>query len=177
MCNAVSTAAALGKAGVLRRDPFAMLPFCGYNMADYFAHWLSFPERTDRAKLPKVYFVNWFRKNAEGKFIWPGYGENSRVLEWICERIDGAGKAHETPIGNLPTADALDLSGLELSSADVKALTSVDKEGWKKEIEDVAANYDKFGSRLPVALSEQLDDLRDRLGLMPQSVEPCEITK
>ena len=113
-CGSETTAAALGKAGVLRRDPFAMLPFCGYNMGDYFAHWLSFAQRTDRAKLPKVYFVNWFRKNADGKFLWPGYGENSRVLKWICERVEGTGKAQKTPIGNLPTPDALDLSGLNL---------------------------------------------------------------
>ena len=106
-----TTAAALGKAGVLRHDPFAMLPFCGYNMGDYFAHWLSMAERTDPAKLPKVFFVNWFRKGEDGHWLWPGYGENSRVLKWIFERVEGGGEAVETPIGNLPTADALDLSG------------------------------------------------------------------
>jgi phosphoenolpyruvate carboxykinase (GTP) len=162
-CGSETTAAALGQAGVLRRDPFAMLPFCGYNMGDYFAHWLSFARRTDRAKLPKVYFVNWFRKSADGKFLWPGYGENSRVLKWICERIAGTGQAQETAIGNLPTPDALDLSGLDISVEDMKALTSVDKTGWKKEVEDVAANYAKFGSHLPKALSEELDELRKRL--------------
>ena len=159
-----TTAAAAGQQGVVRRDPFAMLPFCGYNMGDYFAHWLSFVKRTDRAKLPKIYFVNWFRKSADGKFLWPGYGENSRVLKWICERIAGTGKAQETPIGNLPTPDALDSSGLIISSEDVKALTSVDKDGWKNEIEDVAENYKKFGSHLPATLSEELDKLRKRLG-------------
>lgn len=163
-CGSETTAAALGKSGVLRRDPFAMLPFCGYNMADYFAHWLSFVQRTDRAKLPKVYFVNWFLKNAEGKFLWPGYGDNSRVLKWICERIAGTGKGRETAIGILPTLDALDLSGLNLSAGDAEALTSVDKEGWKKEIEDVAANYKKFGDRLPNALGGQLAGLKKRLG-------------
>jgi phosphoenolpyruvate carboxykinase (GTP) len=163
-CGSETTAAALGKAGVLRRDPFAMLPFCGYNMGDYFAHWLSFAQRTDRSKLPKIYFVNWFRRGADGKFLWPGYGENSRVLEWICERVEGTGKAQKTPIGNLPTADALNLSGLNLPQADIQALTSVDVPGWKKEIEDVAANYAKFGSHLPDALDKQLEELRRRLG-------------
>jgi len=163
-CGSETTAAALGQAGVLRRDPFAMLPFCGYNMGDYFAHWLSFAQKTDRAKLPKVYFVNWFRKNAEGKFLWPGYGENSRVLKWICERIAGTGQARQTPIGNLPTADALDLSGLDLSAENVDELFALDADGWKKEIADVAANYTKFGNHLPVALKDQLDGLRRRLG-------------
>jgi phosphoenolpyruvate carboxykinase (GTP) len=162
-CGSETTAAALGQAGVLRRDPFAMLPFCGYNMGDYFTHWLSFAQRTDRAKLPKIYFVNWFRKSADGKFLWPGYGENSRVLKWICERVEGTGKAQKTPIGNLPAAEAIDLSGLNLPADDVKALTSVDTEGWKKEVEDVASNYGKFGSHLPKALNEQLDNLRKRL--------------
>src|SRR5438094_74917 len=150
-CGSETTAAALGQAGVLRRDPFAMLPFCGYNMADYFAHWLSFAQRGDRSKLPKVYFVNWFRKNGNGKFLWPGYGENSRVLKWICERIEGTAKAQETPIGNLPSPDGLDLSGLNISSAEAQALTSVDAAGWKKEAEDIAAYYAKFNGNLPDA--------------------------
>ncbi len=163
-CGSETTAAAAGQTGVLRRDPFAMLPFCGYNMGDYFAHWLSFAQRTDRSKLPKIYFVNWFRRSADGKFLWPGYGENSRVLKWICERVDGTGKAQKTAIGNLPTPDALDLSGLNLPANNVKALTSVDQEGWKKEIADVAANYEKLGSHLPVELKTQLEELRKRLG-------------
>lgn len=163
-CGSETTAAALGQAGVLRRDPFAMLPFCGYNMGDYFANWLSLAQRTDRSKLPKIYFVNWFRRGADGKFLWPGYGENSRVLKWVSERVEGTGKAEKTPIGNLPTVDALDLSGLSVPTEDVKALTSVDVPGWKKEIEDVAANYEKFGSHLPAALKTQLDELRKRLG-------------
>jgi phosphoenolpyruvate carboxykinase (GTP) len=163
-CGSETTAAALGKAGVLRRDPFAMLPFCGYNMGDYFAHWLSFAQRTDRSKLPKVYFVNWFRKNAEGKFMWPGYGENSRILKWICERVDGTGQAQKTAIGNVPTADALDLSGSEVTVEQLQQLLQVDVEGWKNEIADVAANYAKFGSRLPAALNAQLDNLKQRLG-------------
>ncbi len=163
-CGSETTAAALGQAGVLRHDPFAMLPFCGYNMADYFAHWLSFAQRTDRARLPGIYFVNWFHKDANGKFLWPGYGENSRVLKWICERAEGTGKAQKTPIGNLPTADALDLSGLNLSADSLKQLLAVDIAGWKKEAEGVAANYARLGGRLPKALNDQLDGLRKRLG-------------
>jgi phosphoenolpyruvate carboxykinase (GTP) len=163
-CGSETTAAALGPAGVLRRDPFAMLPFCGYNMGDYFAHWLSFAQRTDRAKLPKVYFVNWFRKDADGKFLWPGYGENSRVLKWICERVEGHGKAQKTPIGNLPAPGALDVSGLDISADKLQQLFAVDAAGWKKEADDVAANYAKFGNKLPAALSELLEDLRKRLG-------------
>jgi len=163
-CGSETTAAALGKAGVLRRDPFAMLPFCGYNMGDYFAHWLSFAQRTDRAKLPKVYFVNWFRKNADGKFMWPGYGENSRVLKWICERVEGAGQAQKTAIGNLPAPGALDVNGLNLPAGSMEQLLAVDPAGWKNEIADVAANYTKFGAQLPAALGAQLDNLRQRLG-------------
>ena len=163
-CGSETTAAALGQAGVLRRDPFAMLPFCGYNMGDYFAHWLSFAQRTERAKLPKVYFVNWFRKNADGKFIWPGYGDNSRVLKWICERVEGAGQAQPTAIGNLPAPGALDLNGLHLPAGSMERLLAVDVEGWRKEIADVAANYTKFGAQLPAALGAQLESLRQRLG-------------
>jgi phosphoenolpyruvate carboxykinase (GTP) len=163
-CGSETTAAALGQAGVLRRDPFAMLPFCGYHMADYFAHWLSFAQRTGRAKLPKVYFVNWFRRGADGKFLWPGFGENSRVLKWICERVEGTGQAQRTPIGHLPTPDALDVTGLDGVAANLRQLLAVDTAGWKKEADDVAANYAKFGSRLPRALAEQLTSLRQRLG-------------
>jgi phosphoenolpyruvate carboxykinase (GTP) len=163
-CGSETTAAALGATGVLRRDPFAMLPFCGYNMADYFSYWLSLPERTERAKLPKVYFVNWFRKDSSGKFLWPGYGDNIRVLKWICERVAGSGKAQQTPIGMLPTADALDTSGLSLPEEALPLLTSVDVEGWRKEIDDIRAYYEKFDGRFPAALHEQLHALRSRLG-------------
>ena len=163
-CGSETTAAALGAAGVLRRDPFAMLPFCGYNMGDYFAHWLSFAKSTDRSKLPKVYFVNWFRKNSDGKFLWPGYGENSRVLKWICERVEGTGKAQATAIGNLPTPDALDLDDLNLSADHVRELLEVDVAGWQNEIADIAGNYQKFGNALPAALTTQLESLKQRLG-------------
>jgi len=159
-----TTAANIGQSGVLRRDPFAMLPFCGYNMGDYFKHWLSLVGRTDRSKLPKIFFVNWFRKSAEGKWLWPGFGDNSRVLKWICERVEGGGKAVKTPIGYLPAEDAIDLSGSKVTAADIKELLRVDAEGWKKEIADIGSNYDKFGSRLPAAMRGQLDELKARLG-------------
>lgn len=163
-CGSETTAATTGKAGVLRRDPFAMLPFCGYNMADYFGHWLSMAQHTDRSKLPKVFFVNWFRRSATGKWLWPGFGENSRVLEWICQRVEGAGQARKTPIGNLPVPGALDLEGLNLSTEDVEELTSVDANGWKKEAQDIEAYFAKFDGRLPAALKRELDQLRERLG-------------
>jgi len=163
-CGSETTAAALGAAGVLRRDPFAMLPFCGYHMGDYFAHWLSFAQKTDRSKLPKVFFVNWFRRSADGKFLWPGYGENSRVLKWICERVEGTAKAQTTPIGNIPTRDALDLCGLGMHDEDISQLLAVDLAGWKNEIADVAANYAKLGDKLPKALNDQLDSLKKRIG-------------
>ncbi len=140
-----------------------MLPFCGYNMADYFAHWLSFARRTDPAKLPKIYFVNWFRKDSNGKWLWPGYGENSRVLKWICERVEGTAKAQRTPIGNLPTAEALDTSGLNLPATDLQGLTSVDEQGWKKEAENIGDYYSKFNGRLPKALNRELEELRKRM--------------
>jgi phosphoenolpyruvate carboxykinase (GTP) len=162
-CGSETTAAALGQTGILRRDPFSMLPFCGYNMGDYFAHWLSFSKRTDASKLPKVYFVNWFRKNAEGRFLWPGYGENSRVLKWICDRVDGAGKAQKTALGNLPTLDALDLTGLNVSAGDLAQLLTVDQEAWKREADDVAKSYAKFGAHLPAELASQLENLKKRL--------------
>lgn len=127
------TAAAEGTVGELRRDPFAMLPFCGYNMGDYFAHWLKVGAQADAAKLPKIYYVNWFRKNAEGAFVWPGYGENSRVLKWIVERLEGTGEGVETPIGVLPTVDGFDLGDLKLSQEDLDLLFTVDADIWRQE--------------------------------------------
>jgi phosphoenolpyruvate carboxykinase (GTP) len=158
-----TTAAALGKAGVLRRDPFAMLPFCGYHLGDYLAHWISFAQRTDRNKLPKVFFVNWFRKSAEGKWLWPGYGENSRVLKWICQRVDGAVQANETPIGRLPRPQDLDLQGLNMSKEDLQTLLSVDPESWGKELEDAKTYFARLGDKLPAAMQEQLEQLGSRL--------------
>jgi phosphoenolpyruvate carboxykinase (GTP) len=163
-CGSETTAAAAGQIGVLRRDPFAMLPFCGYNMADYFAHWLSFARRTDRKKLPKIFFVNWFRTGPDRKFLWPGYGENSRVLKWICERVEGTGKFTKTPIGNLPAADALDLAGLDLPDANLALLLKVDAPGWRQEVADVAAYYSRFNGKTPRELINQLNDLLLRLG-------------
>lgn len=158
-----TTPAAIGLPPGVRRDPFAMLPFCGYNMADYFAHWLSFAQRTDPGKLPKIFFANWFRKTPDGKWLWPGFGENSRVLKWICERIEGTGQAVRTPIGWLPAPGALDVSGLDISENALAELLAVDVNGWIKETEDIAESHQKFGARLPAALRQQLHELRARL--------------
>jgi phosphoenolpyruvate carboxykinase (GTP) len=160
-CGSETTAAALGNAGVLRRDPFSMLPFCGYNINDYMEHWLSFARRTDRSKLPKVFFVNWFRKDGQD-FLWPGYGENCRVLKWICERVEGTAAARKTAIGNLPAENAIDLSGLKIPAENMQALTSVEAEGWAKETADIAAFYAKLG-RVPEALKQQHSALHKRL--------------
>jgi len=162
-CGSETTAAAQGPVGVLRRDPFAMLPFCGYDMADYFGHWLSFAQRTDRDKLPRLFFVNWFRKDADGRWLWPGYGENCRVLKWIVERIEGTAVAVDTPIGRLPASGALELSGLDVSGQNLAALIAMDREGWRKEADDITAWHAKFKGRLPQPLIEQLDELRRRL--------------
>jgi phosphoenolpyruvate carboxykinase (GTP) len=156
------TAAATGKLGVLRRDPMAMLPFCGYNMADYWAHWLRIGERAG-AQLPRIYYVNWFRKSSGGDFLWPGYGENSRVLKWIFERCEGSVKAVETPIGNLPMERDLDVSGLDVAPDDLTELLRVDVEGWLAEITGIHQYYDQFGEQLPQKLRDELDALEERL--------------
>ena len=158
-----TTAAAAGAVGTLRFDPFAMLPFCGYNMADYFAHWLSFAQRTERSKLPKVYFVNWFRKDAGGKWLWPGYGENSRVLKWIFERVTETADAVDTPIGRLPAPGAIDTSGLKLAEASLSQLLHVDVEGWTAELASIREHYRQFGAELPHELTEELAALERRL--------------
>jgi len=157
------TAAALDvKAGV-RRDPFAMLPFCGYHMGDYFAHWIKLGQKADPDKLPKIFYVNWFRKSDDGSWLWPGYGENSRVLKWVFERCEGTADAQETPIGYMPTLDAIDRDGLDVSDEAMKELLSVDKAGWLKEVEMIKEHYAKFGKKLPKELSEQLANLEKRL--------------
>ncbi len=157
------TAAAAGTVGELRRDPMAMLPFCGYNMGDYFAHWLEMGKNTDASKLPKIFYVNWFRKDTDGGWLWPGFGENSRVLKWIVERVSGTGEAVETPIGYLPAAGAIDISGLDVTDAQMSELLNVDVEEWLNEIESIREHYARFEETLPEALSDELAALEARL--------------
>ena len=159
-----TTAAAAGAVGKLRRDPFAMLPFCGYNMADYFAHWLEIGAKApDPSRLPGVFYVNWFRKTADGRWLWPGYGENSRVLEWVFERVAGRGGAVDTPIGRVPAPGAIDTDGLDISAADMDELLRVDPGEWKAELPDITGHYAQFGDRMPPALLDELDALTRRL--------------
>ncbi|HTR71729.1 MAG TPA: phosphoenolpyruvate carboxykinase (GTP) [Mycobacteriales bacterium] len=158
------TAAAENKVGQLRRDPFAMLPFCGYNMGDYFGHWLKVGALADPEKLPKIYFVNWFRKDASGSYVWPGFGDNSRVLKWIVGRLDGTAEATDTPIGRVPTPSSLDLDGLDLTDADLAVLLTVDVETWRDEAALIGPDYERFGDRLPDELWGELDALNKRLG-------------
>lgn len=156
------TAAAAGKIGELRRDPMAMLPFCGYNMADYWGHWVN-TGKQHADKMPAIFYVNWFRKDEEGSFMWPGFGENSRVLKWIFERCEGTADAIETPIGNLPTMDAMDFAGLGMSDAEIAQLLRVEIDGWLEEIPLIEAYYDSYGDRVPVELREELASMRQRL--------------
>jgi phosphoenolpyruvate carboxykinase (GTP) len=158
------TAAAEGTVGELRHDPFAMLPFCGYNMGDYFGHWLTVGRSADAAKLPRLYYVNWFRKDAAGRFVWPGFGENIRVLKWIGQRLLGEAEAVETPIGLLPAPGSLDLDGLEISQADLDLLLTVDRQAWKLEADQIPEFFRGFGDHLPARLLELQQDLIDRLG-------------
>ena len=158
-----TTAAQAGAVGNLRRDPFAMLPFCGYHMGDYFAHWLAIGNGAERANLPRIFYVNWFRKGADGKFLWPGYGENSRVLAWIFDRVSGRGEAVDTPIGRLPAFGALQLDGLELRDGALDELLAVDADAWRGELQLIEDHFDSFGERLPDGLRMQLSALADRL--------------
>ena len=159
-----TTAAATGAVGNLRRDPFAMLPFCGYNMADYFAHWLTFSERFDEEKLPKIFYVNWFRKSADGRWLWPGFGENSRVLEWIFERTAGRGEATETAIGYVPTTGAINVEGLNVTPDDMDELLNVNYDEWRDEVPRIREHYAQFNEHLPSKLDEFVVDLERRLG-------------
>jgi phosphoenolpyruvate carboxykinase (GTP) len=158
-----TTAAAAGAIGKIRRDPFAMLPFCGYHMADYFAHWLK-QGRREGAQLPKIFYVNWFRKDDDGKFLWPGFGENSRVLAWIVRRCEGEGEAVETPIGLLPAPGAIDVDGLDLPEGAMEELLRVDADEWRAEIPGIREHFSRFSDRLPDELRAQLDALEQRLG-------------
>ncbi|MGQ9681319.1 MAG: phosphoenolpyruvate carboxykinase (GTP) [Anaerolineae bacterium] len=159
-----TTAANIGAVGNLRRDPFAMTPFCGYNMGDYMAHWLRMGDRLG-AKVPRVFYVNWFRKNAEGKWLWPGFGENSRALKWMCERIDGKAGARKTPIGYVPSESDLDVTGLDAKwLANLPELLTVDPEVWRAEVPDIDKFFSQFGTRLPERMRAQLRALAQRLG-------------
>jgi phosphoenolpyruvate carboxykinase (GTP) len=159
-----TTAAATGQVGVVRRDPMAMLPFIGYNAGDYFNHWITVGKDNDAAKLPKIFYVNWFRRDEDGGFLWPGFGENSRVLKWVVERLDGQAEAVETPIGHVPTRESLDTEGLSMSAEALEAALAVDPEEWKAELPQITEWFEKFGESLPAVLWTELDGLRARLG-------------
>jgi phosphoenolpyruvate carboxykinase (GTP) len=158
-----TTAASAGKVGRLRRDPMAMLPFCGYNMGEYFAHWLKIGQHSDSSKLPKIYYVNWFRQDQDGRYLWPGYGDNSRVLEWIFERCNGTAQASETPIGMIPEASDLDTQGLSMPAEDLAKLLSVDIDGWLGEVPKIKEHFAQFGDDLPQGLRQELKELEQRL--------------
>jgi phosphoenolpyruvate carboxykinase (GTP) len=157
-----TTAAAAGNVGQLRRDPMAMLPFCGYHMGDYFQHWLEMG-RTAGAKLPRIFYVNWFRQDGNGNFLWPGFGENSRVLKWVFERCEESAGARQTSIGLLPEPSDLDLHGLLLSAGAMEELLSVDEKKWLAEISSIEEHFARFGDRLPSGLQDELKELQERL--------------
>jgi len=163
MGSEITAATISSNIGQVRRDPFAMLPFIGYHVCDYLQHWLDIGKKTDADKLPKIFYVNWFRKDEKGKWLWPGFGENSRVLKWVVERVSGTGKAVKTPIGNMPTVDAIDTNGLDVSAADMAELLKVNNSEWLKEVESIKEHYTKYGSKLPAEMSVQLDALEKRL--------------
>lgn len=157
------TAAQKGTVGKLRHDPFAMLPFCGYNMGDYFSHWIHMGRSADPEKLPKIFYVNWFQKDTKGKFLWPGFGANIRVLDWILKRCDGKGESIDSAIGYLPNLGAIDISGLDVSHDQLRDLLKVDKELWQKEVKELEEYFQKFGEQLPKAIQEELESLKARL--------------
>ncbi|MEK6580780.1 MAG: phosphoenolpyruvate carboxykinase domain-containing protein, partial [Nitrospirota bacterium] len=158
-----TTFANIGAVGNLRRDPFAMKPFCGYNMADYFQHWFNMGEKLG-SKAPRIFYVNWFRKSQDGKFLWPGFSDNSRVLKWMCERVDNKVNAEKSPIGLLPREADIDLTGLNIPSENMKELMQVDLKEWRAEIPDIKNHFATFGNRLPERLKKQLKELAARLG-------------
>ena len=158
-----TTAAQAGAVGKLRRDPFAMVPFCGYNMADYLGHWLEMGDGVDQSKLPKLFYVNWFRKDADGRWLWPGFGENIRVIAWVVERVAGRGEAVETPIGLLPPPGGIDTEGLDVSPEDMDELLRVDVEEWRREVPSIEEHYNNLGERLPDGLRDELTALEKRL--------------
>ena len=158
-----TTAAATGAVGVVRRDPFAMLPFIGYHTGDYFQHWINVGKEHDATKLPRIFYVNWFRRDQDGKFLWPGFGENSRVLKWALERMDGNAAAVETPIGHVPTVDSLDLEGLKMTRAQIEEALRVDNQEWQAEIPLIEEWFDKIGEKMPTVLWTELDGLKSRL--------------
>ena len=159
-----TTAAATGAVGVVRRDPMAMLPFIGYNAGDYFGHWISVGKHADASKLPRIFYVNWFRRDADGRFLWPGFGENIRVLKWAIERLEGTAAAVETPVGYVPAAGALDTSGLDLDPADLDAVSWVDVEEWRSELPQIEEWFARIGDQLPTGMRDELEALRLRLG-------------
>ena len=163
ICSSERTAAATGTVGELRRDPMAMLPFCGYNMGDYFQHWIDLGEKADSDKLPRIFYVNWFRKSDDGEWLWPGFGENSRAVKWIFERIVGRAEAVKTPIGYLPTLDAIDTVELEVDEENIKQLLDVDTQEWLGEVERIEEHYSRFGDQLPQELNDELVALKNRL--------------
>ena len=159
-----TTAAAAGAVGVVRRDPMAMLPFCGYHMGDYFAHWLAMGEKLGD-KAPKIFNVNWFRTDDEGNFVWPGFGDNMRVLNWIIDRCEGKADALETEIGYIPRPEDIDLTDLDMDIDTLKSILKVDKAAWEQEVAEITEHYKKFGDRLPEELEKQLAALKSRLGI------------
>jgi phosphoenolpyruvate carboxykinase (GTP) len=163
MGSEITAATISDNIGQVRRDPFAMLPFCGYHIGDYLQHWLDIGTKSDAEKLPKLFYVNWFRKDEEGNWLWPGFGENSRVLKWIVERVSGEGKAEKTAIGYLPAKDAIDTEGLDVSEKDMEELLKVNKEEWLREVASIRKHYANVGERLPREMVEQLDALEKRL--------------
>ncbi|MCW2770887.1 MAG: phosphoenolpyruvate carboxykinase, partial [Aeromicrobium sp.] len=159
-----TTAAATGAVGVVRRDPMAMLPFIGYDAGDYFGHWINMAKNNDETKFPKIFYVNWFRRDDDGGFLWPGFGENSRILKYVIDRVEGKVEARETPIGLVPPASSIDTDGLDVTPEQLEKALAVDVEEWKAEIPQINEWFEKFGDTLPTVLWTELDGLKARLG-------------